>query len=103
MGENLTIRQRAKIAYLRRLCMAWIRFTDIKWQGVQVIVEDGDVNIVWYQIIYLKNPDGTKFKHFNSSFKYFPIKDLSKQIKDYRKKINEKFKNRHNPNRDEDK
>ena len=94
MGENLTARQKAKLEYLRRLCLTWKRFTDVDWHGVHIIINEGDVNIVWYQLIWLDNPDGSKQKHFNQSFKYFPINQLGKQIKEYKGKIKAEFKNR---------
>jgi hypothetical protein len=97
MGENLTARQKAKIAYLRRLCLTWKRFTEVNWKDVLIIIDEGEVHIVWYQLIWLKDPDGTKHKHFNQSFKHFPIAHIGKQIKEYKLKIRNEFKNRHKP------
>lgn len=95
MGENLTVRQKAKLAYLKRLCMTWGKFTEIKWSRVDIFVEDGDVNILWYQLLWLQQPNGKKEKHFNQSFKYFPISQLGAQVKEYKKKIGLEFRIRH--------
>lgn len=103
MGENLTARNKSQITLLRRLLLIWIKLTEIKWHKVLIDVEDGHVNIVLYQIVWLRNPDGSSTKQFNNSFKYFPLKDLGVQVKAYKKKIGSEFKMRHLSEEEKDK
>jgi len=95
MGENLTIKQRESLEKLKRLCLLWSKFTEVKWQGVHVIVEQKEINIIWYQMLYLGNEKGGKQKYFNYSFKHFPIKKINAQINEYKGKIGLEFRIRH--------
>ena len=102
MGENLTIKQRESLEKLRRLCLLWAKFTEVKWQGVHVIVENKDINIIWYQMLYLKDEKGNKKKYFNYSFKYFPVNKINKQIEEYKEKISVEFSIRHKTEKEKD-
>lgn len=103
MGENLTVRQKAKIAYLKRLLLVWVKLTHVKWKKVFVDVEDGYINIVLYRIMWMEDAAGNKNRHFDPYFKDCELKDLSKLVSSYKKKIRTEFKIRHLSEEDKDK
>ena len=94
MSDNLSLKQKERIIYLKRLCRLYMRFMDVKWKDVNIIIEDGDVHVIWYQILRIADDKGVISKVPNTSHKEFPIKDLNKQIREYKKKVNGAYKNR---------
>jgi hypothetical protein len=94
MGDALTLKLQQKLIYLKRLCILYTKFTTIRWKDVILITEDNKVYLSFYYLGEIKENGKVIDKYPNISSKSFPVKDISKKIKEYKIKVREEFKNR---------
>lgn len=102
MGENLTVRQKSKLAYLKRLCVVWSRFLEIKYSRIDVFVEQGRVNIFMYQFCYPEQPDGGRKRDINYLLDECKLSQITEKIKEYKINIRREFKIRHKSESEKD-